>query len=344
MKKYISILLVSIVLLSLASCGKDESGMFLNETVAAMFDDCISVKEALRDIRNIELFHEYDLSGLSPEKAINKDDGTTVITYYNSKNEPVYVFYDGFGEDGFDRFLKSASGRDLTVTYYDKEDSRAEINCDDYSIRFDGIDETKELGAENVYVCIKRQPQGILPETLECWYENGRCTSQYAFVIDEKGYHRYGDYVYDDGEAWTEDELLVEHIDEAPVTNSDMLVLDGVYVMPNFIVSNNMLAYTGSKDNPQWYLNTDFVMTFDTEEKAEEYRRKYSLEPSDPRGDEDENITQRTGEIFVPIAKDCEHFDWLVITGEINDAYYLAVSLNENGEISAVNYGIYSLY
>lgn len=336
--------MIVLIALSLASCGKDRSGMYLNDTVAAMFEDCIGVKEALRDIRNIELFHEYNLNGLRPEKSKNEEDDTTVITYYNSKNEPVYVFYEGFGEEHFDRFLKSASGRDLTVSYYDKEESRAEIDCDDYSIRLDGIDETLELGAENVYVCIKRQPQGILPETLECWYENGRCTSQYAFVFDEKGYHRYGDYVYDDGEAWTEDEILVELLDGAPETSSEMLVLDDVYVMPNFIVSNDMLCYTGSKENPQWYLNTEFVMTFDTEEEAEEYRRKFSLAPSDPRGDEGENITQRTGELFVPIAKDCENFDWLVITGEINDAYYLSVSVNENGEIDAVNYGIYSLY
>ena len=81
-----------------------------------------------------------------------------------------------------------------------------------------------------------------------------------------------------------------------------------------------------------------------SQDEAEEYRRKYSLAPSDSRGDEGENITQRTGEIYVPVAENCENLEWLMITNEINDAYYLSVSVNENGEIDAVNYGIYSLY
>lgn len=344
MKKAVSLLILLLFVFSLESCGGSKTDMYLDHTVAAHFSDCMSVEDVLDDVRKIKLVYDYDLSGLRSEKSFDEEKNTEVISYYNAKGEKVYAFYDGFGEENFDRYDKSASGRKLTVNHYDNGDKNAIIECDDYCVNYTSIDENEMYGAKSVSVCVKKVSSVPLPEEMTCYYEEGKCTSQYSFWFGEDGYHRQECWIDEEGKMQSYDDLLYEHITQAPETDSSMLTDEGVYIMPEFVVGKHSLFYTGDKTDAQWYIQTDFVRTFNTEAEAEAFRNKYSLEPSEPRGDEDENITQRTGELTVPIAKDCENFDWLMIIYEINDNYYLSVEVNENGEIANITNGIYSCY
>ena len=344
MKRIVSLITILLLVLSLVSCGSSKTDMYLDDDVAGHFSDCMSVEDVLKDIRTIDLVYDYDLSGLRPEKSFDEEDNTDIINYYDSKGEIIYKFYDGFGEENFDRYADSASGRKLTVNHYNNGDNNAAIECDDYRVNFTAVDENKIYGAQSVSVCVKKISSAPLPEEITCCYEDGRCTAQYSFWFDDSGYHRQECWIDEDGKLQSYDDLLYEHIEQAPETDSAMLTDEGVYIMPEFVVGKHRLFYTGDKTDAQWYIQTDFVRTFGTESEAEAFRNKYSLEPSEPRGDEYENITQRTGELTVPIAKDCENFDWLMIIYEINDNYYLSVAVNENGEIASITNGVYSCY
>ena len=336
--------MVFLLIFSLASCGRSKADMYLDDEIAAHFSDCISVEEVLDDIRKIKLDHDNDLSGLHSEKSYDEEKDTAIVNYYNAKGEKVYTFYEGFGEENYDCYTDSASGRRLTVNYYDDGDKNVSIECDDYGVKFSSVDENEIYGAQTVSVCIKRAFSSHLPEEMTCFYEGGRCTAQYSFWFDESGYHRSESWIDEEGKLQSYDDLIYEHVTQAPKTDSTMLTDEGVYIMPEFVMGRHRLFYTGDKNDAKWYLQTDFVRTFGSEAEAEAFRKKYSLEPSEPQGDEGENITQRTGELTVPIAKDCENFEWLMVIYEINDSYYLSVEVNENGEIASVTNGIYSCY
>ncbi len=341
-KAAVSLIIIAVLLLS--SCGRaDSADMFIDASFAARFEDCIGINEALDDVRKIELTPSYDLNGLRAVKETDSDTGETLTKYYTGKGELKYTKREGYG-DSIDCYMKSRSGRELTVNYSLDDNSSVTIDCDDYYVRFYGADESLPYRAEETTVRVKRPSDRILSETLECRYENGKCFDQEVFWFDDSGYHKYYAYIDDSGEKQTDEQLLFERLDSAPVTSGEMLCDGDITVMPQFIMGKHSLSYTGTKENPVWYLETDFVLTFGCDALKEDFARKYSLAKSEPRGNESDAPTLRTGERAVRIADECEGIGYLMITYEINDNYYLAVSLNDKGEIDSITPGFYSLY
>lgn len=341
-KAAVSLIIIAALLLS--SCGRaDSADMFIDASFAARFDDCLGINEVLDDVRKIELTPSYDLTGLRSEKVTVEDTGETITRYYTGKGELKYTLHEEFGSS-IDCYMKSRSGRELTVNYTIDDSSDVTIDCDDYYVSFFGADESLPYRAEVTAVRVKRSPGPTLSESLECRYENGSCFDQEVLWFDDSGYHKYYGYVSDSGEKIENEELLFGHLDSAPATSGDMLCDEDITVMPQFIMGKHSLNYTGTKENPVWYLETDFVLTFGSDDLRDDFARKYSLAESEPMGDESDAPTLRTGRRAVRIADGCEGLDYLMITYEINDNYYLAVSLNDKGEIDSITPGFYSLY
>lgn len=342
--KKVAASLIIIAALLLSSCGRaDSADMFIDASFAARFEDCVGINEALDDVRKIELTPSYDLNGLRAVKETDSDTGETLTKYYTGKGELKYTMREGYG-DSIDCYMKSRSGRELTVNYSLDDSSSVRIDCDDYYISFSGADESLPYRAEVTTVRVKRSPGPDLPETLECRYENGKCFDQEVFWYDDSGYHKYYGYISDSGKKTEDEEIVFEHLDSAPATSGEMLCDEDITVMPQFIMGKHSLRYTGTKDNPVWYLETDFVLTFGSDELRDDFARKYSLAESEPMGNESDAPTLRTGNRTVRIADGCEGLGYLMITYEINDNYYLAVSLNDKGEIDSITPGFYSLY
>ncbi|MBR6513032.1 MAG: hypothetical protein IKT24_06175 [Clostridia bacterium] len=274
-------------------------------------------KQVYADVKNIKLNEKFDASK------------------YKSEIEDEYYDY-------FDVQQKSASGRDVTVRYYYNDDW-TRITCDDYEVMFTNPGSSYKYGAEGITITVKKTSGGPLDEELKCWYTNGESDVQVAYWFDDEGYHSLETWFDEEGKIQSYDNLIFERLDSEPETNGEILTDEDITVMPQFIMGRHNLSYFGDADHQKWFLTADFVLTFDSEDEVEAFREKYSLKTSVPQGDESENPTLRTGELTLPIAENCEDFGYLMVF-EINDSYYLAVTVNEKGEIDSVSPGFYSLY
>lgn len=354
-KRFFSVLLIPAIIISvLTACNFDKKGQFpfeIDEKVAACFEDCMTVDEIIEDTKTVDLYLEPDFYGLTRETVEDKENGTSDDIYKDKNGNTVYVFHEEYGEDCFDYFTKSASGKDLTVKFENGGDIGrwwAWIKCDDYSITYSHIDKDEKYGAKEIYVSTKKNNGCRVPEVFTVSYQNGQWGSPEAFFCDEEGYEHYCSWEETDnkGRVKTVSDIypVYTRIEKAPECNYDILFDEGIGFTPEFIFGYHKLSYLEDPDG-QWYLTADFILSFYTEEERDAFRTKYGIEDSGSLGNEDDYITLHTGDITIPISKDFEDFEWLVSAWEVDDPYYKAVKFNENLEIiSLFSTGAFSLY
>lgn len=357
--RIVSLILISAVLaFSLTACGfgsKELLPVGIDEKTAACFKDCMTVDEIIKDVRTVDFYLEPDFSGLSVETVEDRENDTKDLMYKDGKGNTVYVMHEGYGEDCFDYYTKSASGRELKVDYENDVNIsgnvprlRVWITCDDYNIGYSQLDRNEKYGAKEVYVSIKKNSGYPLSEVLSVSYQDGCWGLPEALFCDEEGYEYYCSWeeTGEDGsvEIKSNQRPIHERTEKAPECNTGILQDELIDSVPVFVFGHHKLSYL---DNPngQWYLTADFILTFSTEEDRDAFKAKYGIEESVSLGNEDDYITLHTGEITVPVSKDFEDFEWLAGAWEVDDPYYKAVKFNGNMElVSIFNTGKFSLY
>lgn len=341
----------AMLLVFLCSCTKADtiqSTVIIDDKVAEYFSDCITIDEIFKDVKNIDLYYKPDTSALKSETIRDKENDTADVYWKDSKGKTVYKFYEGYGEKLFDYFTKSKSGRDITVQYWDNDGERYDISvkCDDYCISFCRPNTDSKYGADDIGICIYKNKDSLLNESINYGYTKNRWTVYPCFYLDNEGYKEYWTY-YDDGTKKIESctNIIHTHCTAEPKCHDEMLTDPLLTFKPEFVIPAYKLSYLGTPDEGQWFITADFVLSFESEEAKNAYKEKYNLSGSETQGNEYEYLTLRTGEITVPLAKDFEGLSDFVNLWDVNDSYYKAVNMNGQGEISSFfSSGAFSYY
>ncbi len=333
LKKHLSLFFVLLTVASLFGCGADTSVKpEMAEPVAAVFENCLTIKQVLDDIGNIDFYHTAKTAGLE----MKEDSVNNTVTYSDLSGKTVYVFFTGEENPHFDYFAKSASGREITVGYFNRNDTRyaVEIEGDDYSVFLSGLNKNKTYGADKITVTINKQNDGKLKEYMVCEYANRKWYTSSAYFNDEEGYKYY--YAYYNGNELLCD-IVGKHrrLTEKPETNQRMLTDALIGEEPVFVAGDHNLGFLESSDG-KWYISADFTVPFRTEKNAQKYADKYGLTVQDVSSGADECYTVSTGTITVPFADECEGLDDFILETDIEVKYYEAVKMNK-GEISLLH-------
>lgn len=375
-KRTISILLCSILCASLlCSCGKKEKTAEADksttssaetstteenkdekneeETTSSAEKKNTSAKseiktytDVLEEIKNIDLYHKPDTKGLKSEDIYDKNDDSTYTYWKNSKGETVYRYYEGYGERMFDYYTTSASGRKITVIYSDNDGKRYEVRvkCDEYETDFFDLNKNSPVGADSAGVVVYGNSQNILNERTHYDWDGSKWYTQSKYFCDSEGYKCTSTFT--NGETKTE--IIHTRVNSKPECKSEMLTDSLVAFSPEFVLPCYKLYYYGEPNNAQWFIETDFVLEFESTAAREEYAEKYGITSSESEGNEDDYVTLRTGKIIVPLSlgkDELKKFANINVEEEINDEYYQAVKLNGNGEITLLfGTGAYSVY
>lgn len=331
--KYLSLIFALVTLVSLFGCGADTSvNPEMASPVAAVFEDCLTVKEVLDDIGNIDCYHTAKTDSL----VMKEDSDAGRVIYYDTSGKTVYVFFSGEENPHFDYFTKSASGREIKVGYYNCEGTRygVEIEGEDYSVYLYGLNKNKTYGADSVTVIINKQNDGKLKEYMVCEYANRKWYTSSAYFNDEEGYKYY--YAYYNGSELVYD-IIGKHrrLTEKPETSQRMLTDALIKEEPVFVAGDDTLSFIENSSG-KWYITADFTVPFKTENAARKYADKYGLEVRDISSDTDECYTVNTGTITVPFADECEGLDDFIRETQIEIKYYEAVKMSK-GEISLLH-------
>lgn len=340
--------------LILGGCSSDSGKIKLtdlgfDEAIVAHFADCMSIEEIVKDTETVDLEHMPDFTGLTPEEVINEEDETKDINYKDKDGKIIYTTFEGYGEDSYNWYTESASGKELTVKFVNEGEAihYVWVSCADYSISFDDLNEKSAYRADNLYVEIRKPNDSELEENLSVECYHGEWNPAGAYFFDEEGYKHCSFSLENEGgkEAWIPDTKLIHtRIEEEPACRSDILTDEALVFDPEFIKGDHMLSYL---DEPtgQWYITTEFILAFENEDERDDFAEKYQLEGGKPQGNESEMITLRTGEITVPIAGDSEQFGEILNSFELDTWDYQAVGFNEKGEIDRFYYsGIFEMY
>lgn len=349
LKRSIAILLCSILCASLfCACGKKDNS---DEKGTSAKSEIKTYTDVLEEIKNIDLYHKPDTKELKSEDIYDKKDDSTYTYWKNSKGETVYRYYEGYGERMFDYYTKSASGRKITVIYSDNDGKRYEVRvkCDEYETDFFDINKSSPVGADNAGIVIYGNSQNILNERTHYAWDGGKWYTQSKYFCDAEGYKCTNTFTSSEtGKDITKTEIIHARVNSKPDCKSEMLTDSLVAFSPEFVLPCYTLYYYGEPNNAKWFIETDFVLEFESADAREEYAEKYGITSSKSEGNEDDYVTLRTGKIIVPLSlskDEMKKFVNINVEEEINDEYYQAVQLNENGEITSFfGTGAYSIY
>lgn len=347
MKRCIAGFIAVLIIFLLASCsGSEKIKVELTEELSAEFADAMTLDEIMNDVRKIDMHHKMNTDGLTSERVEDKENSTAETYYKNSDGETIYIEHEGFGENGFSYFTKSASGKKLKVGYYE-EMNEVVASTDDYTVHFGSVNDSAENGADVISVTARLESDYILDESISYapgrngWFVDTAC------CFTDEGYKQYVYWFEDNengGEYKIDGSVLYKRITEEPSTDITVLTDEKITVMPEFVAGCSRFSYLDSPDG-KWYLTADFVLTFEDEETRDYFAKKYGLTNENSQGNESEAITLRTGEITVPVADDCEGFEDMIRMTETDDCFYVSVALDDSGEIVEMSRGgLYSFY
>lgn len=357
MKKVVAYLTLLCMTLTLfTACGaKNKIVINADREILDRFSGYLSPDEVLKDVSNIDFYHEMNTDGLTAKKE-KDEESDTVITYYSDKKgNLVYEKYDGFGEKGFAHYTKSKSGKPLEVKYYYgfHEDINARdviISSDEYTARFYETDKTKEYGAKYVEASVTGKEKGLIHENITYIFDNDVLDddkwSVSANYLDDDGMHSYDKYYDSDEEKYEYyDYILFKKEDNVQVTDIKSMIDyfgEDVYMLEMQIAS--VPFYTEKDGKMKWYYGGELSFIFDSQEQADDFSKKFGGE-TDYMGDEDEGysyivVVDNPG---LPIADDAEDFDPYSYT-DINDWYSVTPKFNENWELTGVSSGMISYY
>lgn len=344
MKKIISILTVICIICTasamLSACGK-KNKIVINagEKILALFENCMSVDEILKDVSKVDFYHEMNKEGLTcvTEK---DDENSTAIAYYKDKNgDTVYEEYIGYGEEGFVYHTKSKSGKSISVHYvYGYQEQRdVFIKAEDYSIRFYRTNDKSPYGAEAIEATVKGKKEGLLQESITYLCDNGDWTASANYLADD-GMHSYTKWKADDYEEY--DYVIFDKKENVkPMDIKPMLAYFGDTPYQLEMKMYSTPFYTEKDGETKWYFDGDLTFVFNTKEEADSFGKKFN-------GESDENdgiyyvCIENTGLPVTDEMKDFDPFDYY----DINDAYSVVPEFNGEYEITSLSRGSVSYY
>lgn len=348
MKKIISLVLVVSIALCLCSCGKAKLNVSDNEKSRKIVEalGVMTIDEVFDDIKKIDLYLEPDFDNKDYAIKIDEDkeNDTKDINYY-SGNTLVYTKYEGYGEEGFANYTKTASGLDATVKYYsDSGDNKSVgIYTDKYTVFANSLDKDDPYGMADTNITIISDKSTDLFECSVCYfYTNGSATFESATYVEDGNYQRYRLYFYEDN---TEDEytdILVKG--EAPETSDDIIKVlqsDKSYTSAAIQISGSDEWYN---DGDNWFVKAKLAIVFDNQTDAEEYNKKNSL-----KGEVADygSYVIDIDDVTLPINKDAIVEDGKLasfITGDVDDSFFRTITLDDNGTITKLDTASISIY
>lgn len=115
--------------------------------------------EVMNDASTVDLNHYMEVEGLKKVEEKDDESATGTIDYYDRNGNIVYKKYIGYGEDSFDYYIKSNSGKSLTVKYILEDGKTIGVNaeCEDYTISFNKLDGSAKYGANDIYITSLRK-------------------------------------------------------------------------------------------------------------------------------------------------------------------------------------------
>lgn len=358
MKKVISFLMVLCIILCFCSCGKNDTGTNENDKINIKVVEnekskkivealgTMKVSEVLNDIKNIDLYLEPDFS---EEKYTVKTDedtenGTKDINYYSGDNL-VYTKYEGYGEEGFVNYTKTASGLEATVKYYTySDDSRTVcIETPKYSVFANTLnkDDVYGLGDTNIILASENEKTPF-----ECsavyYYDNGTATFENAAYLEDGNYQRYSYGVDPEGVESEYTDMLVSGT--VPKISDDIIKVlqsDRSYKYAAIeIAGSNKWYNSGDK----WYVEAELAIVADSKKQAEEYKEKNNLNGT---VDDYGSFIVKIDNAVLPIDKDAFLEDGKLpefISGEIDDSFFRQITLDDSGVITELTPSDISIY
>lgn len=289
MKKVLCLIItLTMVLTAFAACSKptnvdDEATTRQGQPVSNAKVDTeglMTAEEVIDDASTVDFNLRMEVEGLKKVEEKDDESATSTISYYDRNGKIIYKKYVGYGEDSFDFYTKSKSGKDLTVKYIDEDGKTDSINvtCTDYSISFGDIDSAEKYGADDVDIVVQKTAENDFPKTAEYEYEDGKFKLTGNMFYADDGYHRYS-CSYDDGNPTESDIVLYEKADSVK-TNDDLYEManDHRVKSAEFVEGQHKIEYTKDTNGKKtWFLCADIYFVFNNQTGAEQFADKYGL-------------------------------------------------------------------
>ncbi len=345
MRKILSLICVFVLLLAVSSCaGKTASAekreLVCPEDVKTLFSVCPHPDDVIADCA-VDFNLMPDFKGLTKKTVTDEETGTKTDEWYNSRGEKVYSVSVDQGENRYDYYTQTKSGKDLALTYSRFEDTGeldwVNADTDGVSISFSEISDGK---AGNIY--IEEYLPGSTVEYIAYHTTDDRWAAESAIYYAEEGLMRLYGFLNGNPEEFIT-EPVAEKVNNIEV--SDVGDLQDVVPL-QFRAGKHTVCYTEDESGRQWYLTAAFIIQFNSMQEAEDFSEKYGLPEPDYDsldGETPQIITDKYTLKVSPEFAETEGFAGFV-TMEFNDDYSLILSLDENGEITDFDIGYTQFY
>lgn len=342
MKKLLCLIMATVmVLTAFAACSKqtnvdDEATTEQGQPVSNInvdTDGLMTPEEVIEDSSTIDFEHRMEVEGLKKVEEKDDESSTAAISYYDRNGDIVYKKYIGYGEDCFDYYIKSKSGKDLSVKYIDEngQTSSIEASCDDYDISFRELDASEKYGAKSIGITVEKTAENDFPKIAEYEYDGKKFNLTGNTFYSSDGYHRYS-CSYDDGSATEDDFVLFEKV-ENPQVNNDLteMVNDHRVMSVEFIEGQHEIQYTEDKSGAKtWFLNADLYFVFNSQKGAEQFAGKYGLTAKESQYNE--RYYTCTVNAAVPVSAEyAEFFDFA--QQDFNDYIFGRLHFADDGSV-----------
>lgn len=358
MKKIISAFMVLCIIFCLCSCGKNdtdanekdkidikivenEKGRKIIETLGTM-----KISEVLDDIKNIDLYLEPDFN--EKKYTVKTDDdaesGTKDINYY-SGDELVYTKYEGYGEDGFANYTKTASGLNATVKYYTySNDNRTVcIETPKYFVFANTLnkEDVYGLGDTNI-ILVSENEKAPFECSAVYYYDNGTAILENVTYLEDRNYQCYKYGVDTEGNESEYTDVLVSG--KTPETSDDIikvLMSDKSYKYAAIEIAGSSKWYNL---DDKWYVEAELAIVADSKKQAEEYMEKNNLSGT---VDDYGSFIVKIENAVLPIDKDAFLENGKLpefISGEVDDSFFRKIALDSSGVITELAPADISIY
>lgn len=302
-----------------------------------MFDDMMNFDDMIKDVENVDFYLKADFQGLTVEN--EKDDESAIaVNYYYDGDTLVYADYIGYGEDCFDYYTKSKSGRDITVKYTDQNSQRynIQVEANNYLISFSELNKEDKYRAEYITATVMRKAENDLPKQVTYTYEGGKTYISNGNYYNMDGYHLYTSYP--NGDVLDKDDTVIYKKADSVNVNESLpsMLADYRVKSAELAVGDHKLEYTENADGEkQWYIVADIYAVFTDKNKALDFSDKYGVEVNKSDVDEDLWVALFEGSAL-PISEKFDDF-FEFAQQEVNDEYYCTVVLDKDGALKTLD-------
>lgn len=371
MKKiYLHFLLVCVGI-GLCSCGKKEDYVedivsstvetatdadVYNDTLEIITNDkvknieevlkTISVEKVFEDISNIDLYlnPDFDEKKYTVETVEDAENDVEDVNYYSGETL-VYTKYEGYGEDGFANYTRTASGLAAEVRYYTYSDDNRTvcIETDEYKVFANHLDKKDIYGVGDTNIVLfSKNEKNPFESSVEYYYDKGKATFENATYLENKSYQRYSFYIDEEGNEEEYTDVLVYA--DSPETSEDItnvLLSDDSYTYAAIKIGSGMKWYNA--DN-KWYVETELAIVMEDEEPAKEYIKRNHLNGT---VEDYGSIVVKIDDVILSIDENALLEEGKLpafIIGDIDDSFFEKLTIDSEGVITKMEHAAISIY